>query len=79
MNTVGGSAFDALGFVLDGLYGAVAQVLLAPPPFAVVAVLTALAGWRAVGLRFGIVAALGLAACAFMGLWTETVATLARS
>ncbi len=74
VNTVGGPAFDALRFVLDGLYGAVAQVLLARP-FVVVAVLTALVGWRAVGLRFGVVAALGFAACAFMGLWAEITAT----
>ncbi len=42
-----------------------------------VAVLTALIGWRAVSLRFGILAALGLTVCAFVGLWPETMATLA--
>lgn len=76
VNTVGGPAFDALRSVLDGLYNAVAQLLLAPP-FVVIAVLTAVIGWRAVSLRFGVLAGLGLAACAFMGLWPETMATLA--
>ena len=76
VNSVGGPAFEALRSVLDGLYNAVAQLLLAPP-FVVVAVLTAVIGWRAVSLRFGILAALGLTACAFMGLWPETMATLA--
>lgn len=76
VNTVGAPAFGAIRFVLDGFYGAIAQVLAAPS-FVVVAALTALVGWRVVGLRFGVVAALGLAVCAFMGLWPETMATLA--
>lgn len=76
VNTVGAPAFDALRFVLDGFYNAVAQLLLVPP-FVAVAAFTALIGWRVVGLRFGVLAALGLAACAFMGLWPETMATLA--
>lgn len=37
----------------------------------------ALLGWRTVNRRFGIVAALGLLLCAVMGLWTETMETLA--
>lgn len=50
---------------------------LVQPSFLVVAVAIGLLGWRAVSLRFGMLAALGLVACAVMGLWPETMATLA--
>jgi glycine betaine/proline transport system permease protein len=71
-----GGVFDALRLVLDGLYEAVAWVLLAPP-FYVTALVVGLLGWRAVGPRFGVAAAIGLAFCAVMGLWPETMQTLA--
>jgi glycine betaine/proline transport system permease protein len=71
-----GGVFDALRLVLDGLYGAVAWVLLAPPFYVTALVIGAL-GWRAVGPRFGAAAAVGLAFCAVMGLWPETMQTLA--
>ena len=71
-----GGVFDALRLVLDGLYGAVAWVLLAPP-FYVTALVVGALGWRAVGPRFGVAAAVGLAFCAVMGLWPETMQTLA--
>ena len=71
-----GGVFDALRLVLDGLYGAVAWVLLAPPFYVTALVIGAL-GWRAVGPRFGVAAAVGLAFCAVMGLWPETMQTLA--
>ena len=71
-----GGVFDAIRLVLDGLYGAVAWALLAPP-FYVTAVVVGALGWRAVGPRFGAAAAVGLAFCAVMGLWPETMQTLA--
>jgi glycine betaine/proline transport system permease protein len=71
-----GGVFDAIRLVLDGLYGAIAWVLLAPP-FYVTALVVGALGWRAVGPRFGVAAAVGLAFCAVMGLWPETMQTLA--
>jgi glycine betaine/proline transport system permease protein len=71
-----GGVFDAIRLVLDGLYGAIAWALLAPP-FYVTALVVGALGWRAVGPRFGAAAAVGLAFCAVMGLWPETMQTLA--
>jgi glycine betaine/proline transport system permease protein len=72
----GGGVFDAFRFVLGGLYEAIAWALLAPP-FYVTALIIGALGWRAVSLRFGVTAAIGLAFCAVMGLWPATMQTLA--
>lgn len=72
----GGIVFDTIRHALAGVYDAVEWVLLTPP-FYVVAVLVLLAGWRIVGARFGLFAALGLLLCAGMDLWAETMETLA--
>ncbi|MEK0084650.1 ABC transporter permease [Benzoatithermus flavus] len=76
LNTYGGDVFDAIRLVLDGLFEAIAWALLAPP-FYVTALLVGALGWWAVSRRFGVAAALGLAFCAVMGLWPETMQTLA--
>ncbi len=68
--------FDTLRVVLDGFY-ALVLAAFEYPPFYVLALVFALIGWRAVGLRFAILSGLALAFCYAMGLWTETVATLA--
>lgn len=68
--------FDALRGGLEGFYGAIFWAL-GFLPFPVVAVAFGLIGWRAIDLRFGALAALALAACAAMGLWPETMSTLA--
>lgn len=68
--------FDAIRAVLEGLYDG-ALWLLVLPPFWVIAVAAGLIGWRVLGLGFGIGAALALAACWAMGLWPETMQTLA--
>ncbi|MFT0531350.1 ABC transporter permease [Castellaniella hirudinis] len=61
---------------LDGLYGAILWAL-GLAPFYLVAVGVGLLGWRLVGLRFGGLAAVALAVCDWMGLWPETIGTLA--
>ena len=76
INTYGAPVFSAMRFVLEGLYNAIAWLLLAPPFFVIIIVI-ALLGWRAVNIWFGIAAALGLACCAAMGLWQATMGTLA--
>lgn len=76
LNDNGADLFDAFRAVLDGLYKAIEWTLLTPP-FYVVAFIVGILGWRVVSPRFGIVAALGLSFCAVMGLWPETMETLA--
>lgn len=72
----GAGVFDAVRAVLEGLYGAVLW-LLGQPPEGVVAILAGLIGWRVLGGRAGIAIALALGFCAAMGLWAETMQTLA--
>jgi glycine betaine/proline transport system permease protein len=76
LDTYGEGSFDAFGFVLEGLFEVIAWALLLPS-FYVTAVVIGLLGWRAVNLRFGIASTIGLLFCAFMGLWPETMETLA--
>ncbi|KGJ06006.1 ABC transporter permease subunit [Paracoccus versutus] len=68
--------FDGARALLKGLFDAV-QWLLLLPPFYVTAALVGLLAWRVLGLGAGVATALALAVCAAMGLWTETMATLA--
>lgn len=68
--------FSAMSSVLSGLYKAV-LTCIGWPPYYVIAVLIALIGWRVIGLRFAILSGLAVLFCAFIGLWPETVSTLA--
>jgi len=67
--------FDFFRSILDGLF-AVIDKLLALPPWWAVVLLAFIAGWFLLGRIFAIGAALGLALCQFMGLWSETMTTL---
>jgi len=68
--------FDAANAVLSGVYKGVLWCL-SLPPYYVLALIIALIGWRAIGARFAIIAGLALVFCALIGLWPETVSTLA--
>jgi glycine betaine/proline transport system permease protein len=68
--------FDGLNDGLTGVYKGVLWCIAYPPQY-VIALIIAVIGWRLIGIRFGIVSALALLFCAFMGLWPETVSTLA--
>ncbi len=68
--------FDALNTGLSGIYNAVLWCI-AFPPYYVIALIIALIGWRVIGSRFGILAGLALGLCDLIGLWPETVSTLA--
>ncbi|WP_333684725.1 ABC transporter permease, partial [Pontibaca methylaminivorans] len=72
----GGFVFDPARAGLEHLYHGVLWPF-AQLPWPVTAIAFGILGWRLVGLRLGIGAALGLAACALMGLWDDTVGTLA--
>lgn len=68
--------FSALNSGLKSAYEGV-QWCIAFAPYYVIALMVALMGWRIVGLRFAILAAVALVFCNLMGLWPETVSTLA--
>ncbi|MBY5810298.1 ABC transporter permease [Rhizobium leguminosarum] len=68
--------FDSIRQVLEGLYDGILW-LLQLPPFYLVALIVALIGWRLVNIWFGVLAGIALALCFSMGLWPETMSTLA--
>ena len=72
----GAVLFDGLRAAFEGFYGGI-LTLLTLPPWPVVAIILGLLGWHVIGLRFGILTAIGLAICWTMGLWPETMSTFA--
>ncbi|MCO6055264.1 ABC transporter permease subunit [Pseudomonas sp. MOB-449] len=73
----GADAFDLLNDGLKGLYELVYGLLLLAPSY-VVALVVGLLAWRLTSsLKYAVVAALTLIFCAVMGLWAETMSTLA--
>lgn len=68
--------FDFVRAFLEGIYDGTLWVLNAAP-FYVVAAVVAWLGWRLVGLRLGLLAGAALVLCEIMGLWPETMSTLA--
>ena len=68
--------FDAFNAVLNGIYKGVLWCIAYPPHY-VAAIVMALIGWRVVGVRFAILSGLALLLCDIIGLWPETVSTLA--
>lgn len=72
----GESLFDYVRWVLEGLYDGILW-LLQLPPFYVVAIVVALVGWRLVNAWFAILSGAALLLCFSMGLWSETMSTLA--
>lgn len=69
-------AFESLRRVLEGTYDGILW-LLQLAPFYVVALVAALIAWRLMGLLSAILTGAALAFCAVMGLWAETMSTLA--
>ncbi|MBZ9655766.1 ABC transporter permease [Phyllobacterium lublinensis] len=72
----GEGLFDFIRAVLEGTYDGILW-LLQLAPFYVIAILAAALGSRLVNIWFGALAGLALILCAFMGLWAETMSTLA--
>jgi glycine betaine/proline transport system permease protein len=68
--------FDAMRSVLEGTYDGILW-LLQFAPFYVIAIIGALLGWRLISLLSGILIGVALVFCALMGLWAETMSTLA--
>lgn len=71
-----GFVFDTTRAGLEGLYKGTNWLLATPSSYLVVAIFVALGIWL-VGLRFGLLAGIGLLACSVMGLWSVTMDTLA--
>ncbi|MFF7708556.1 ABC transporter permease subunit [Pseudomonas sp. NPDC007930] len=72
----GSGLFDAINAGLQGLYQGV-YWLLSLPPYYVVALLLAALGWRLAGRGFALGTLVAMLCCAFIGLWPETMSTLA--
>lgn len=68
--------FDAVVWIIDGVTTLLEDALLAPPAWALTAVLVLLGAWR-VGWRFAAFCLLALALVVGMGLWNDTISTLA--
>lgn len=72
----GEALFNAVRATLEGFYGGVLW-LLQLVPFYVVALALAVLGWRLISAWFGLLTVLAFALCVAMGLWPETMSTLA--
>ncbi|WMI97423.1 ABC transporter permease subunit [Pseudomonas chlororaphis subsp. aurantiaca] len=68
--------FDGVNALLTGLFKGVLWCMAYPPHY-VIALAIGLIGWRMVGVRFALLSMLALLFCAVIGLWPETVSTLA--
>ncbi|MEZ2128624.1 MULTISPECIES: ABC transporter permease [unclassified Sinorhizobium] len=68
--------FEFLRSVLEGTYDGILW-LLQLTPFYLIAIIVAVLGWRSINLVSGILAGVALVFCAVMGLWAETMSTLA--
>ncbi|MBV2143457.1 ABC transporter permease subunit [Falsochrobactrum sp. TDYN1] len=62
--------------VLEGTYDGVHWLLQLAPHY-VIAIIVMLLGWRLINVFSGLLAGLALLFCAAMGLWSETMSTLA--
>jgi glycine betaine/proline transport system permease protein len=69
-------AFDVFRHMLDGIFHGITFGLTFPPAWVVILVIASL-GWATLGRVFGALTAVGLWLCFAMGLWGETMSTLA--
>lgn len=72
----GAGLFDFLRAILEGTYNGALWVLQLAPIY-VIAIVAAVLAWRLIGLLAGVLAGASLAFCALMGLWADTMSTLA--
>lgn len=71
-----GFVFDTARTLMDGFFNSANWLLSSPSPYLIMGAFAVL-GWWLVGLRFAVFAGAGLLFCSVMGLWLETMATLA--
>ena len=72
----GEGLFDFIRAVLEGTYDGILWLLQLAPFYVIVTIAAAL-GWRLLNIWFGALACIALILCAFMGLWAQTMSTLA--
>lgn len=75
-NDHGAWFFDSWRALLEGTYSGVDWCLQAVP-FYLVAIFAAFLGWRLINKVSGLITGLALVFCATMGLWADTMSTLA--
>ena len=68
--------FLVIDSAINGLAGAIEQILSVPAPWLLAPLIAILAAWR-VSLSFAILSLLGLSLVLFMGLWQPMISTLA--
>ena len=68
--------FRVIDYAINGLAGAIEQILSVPAPWLLAPLIAVLAAWR-VSLSFAILSLLGLNLVLFMGLWQPMISTLA--
>ena len=68
--------FGVIDYAINGLAGAIKQILSVPAPWLLAPLIAILAAWR-VSLGFTILSLLGLNLVLFMGLWQPMISTLA--
>ncbi|MFL0778643.1 MAG: ABC transporter permease, partial [Prochlorococcus sp.] len=68
--------FLVIDHAINGLAGAIEQILTVPAPWLLAPLIAILAAWR-VSLSFAILSLLGLNLVLFMGLWQPMISTLA--
>ena len=68
--------FLVIDSAINGLAGAIEQILFVPAPWLLAPLIAILAAWR-VSLSFAILSLLGLNLVLFMGLWQPMISTLA--
>lgn len=76
INDHGEWLFEPLEAILEGTYNGFLWFLQLAP-FYVIALIATLLGWRLISLFAGILAGVSLIFCALMGMWVETLSTLA--
>jgi glycine betaine/proline transport system permease protein len=76
INDNASDVFNAVRLVLDAVYKSL-DVLFAAAPYWALILLVLVAGWFFVGRTFAVAATAGLWLCHGMGLWSETMSTLA--
>ncbi|WP_313612901.1 proline/glycine betaine ABC transporter permease [Agrobacterium sp.] len=76
VNDNGEWLFETIRAILEGTYGVILW-LLQLPPFYVIALVLAALSWWLIGRAAGLLTLVAIIFCAVMGLWAETMSTLA--
>jgi len=76
LNATFSGLFETISVIMEGALVGVEKILLYPPAFVVIAIVTAIA-WRTAGRVMAIFTVLGLLFCYSTDLWQQTMVTMA--